>query len=520
MLILVGGPTLTPYLRERLEDKKKGLGIPLEFSVDPLTIVARGAAIFAGTQVLRRTAAPADPRSSVLTLELVYDPITNDSQPPISGKILNPPSQGLSGFSIEFVNPDSKPPWRSGKVALGANGSFLTTLWVEEGRQNIFKIELFDAKGSPRETSPKEVSVIPGVKPTAAPLTHSVGVAMANGETDFFIQKNTPLPAQRRQVHRTAIAVRKGDQGSAVSIPVVEGQSVKADRNRLIGTLVIPAADMKRDLPANSEVEITIKIDTSRLVTSSAYVPFLDQEFEQVLNLKHEEATPDQLKSDVNFVKSRLASLKKTLKQHEENQDPVPEVARAREILERIEAERMEQDVDATFQAAGTDRDAADKCRQRVQDLNLALDEFEETLQWPELRAQVDGVCKFLREITKQFGKGSDPARAASAERECRQALDARDAKAVRAKIREARNLGHDIWSRDPSYYVDWLKDMEDARETMKDQALADRLLNQGRVAIQENNLVGLKGAIRELTALIPPARREEVSRHRGDTLK
>ncbi|MDP2950552.1 MAG: Hsp70 family protein [Chloroflexota bacterium] len=46
-LILVGGPTLTPILREMLAQQ---LGIPPEFRLDPLTVVARGAAIFAGTQ--------------------------------------------------------------------------------------------------------------------------------------------------------------------------------------------------------------------------------------------------------------------------------------------------------------------------------------------------------------------------------------------------------------------------------------------------------------------------------------
>ena len=45
-MILVGGPTLAPYFREILQSN---LGIQID-SVDPLTVVARGAAVFAGTQ--------------------------------------------------------------------------------------------------------------------------------------------------------------------------------------------------------------------------------------------------------------------------------------------------------------------------------------------------------------------------------------------------------------------------------------------------------------------------------------
>ena len=52
-LLLVGSPSLMPFLTERLRDSRDGLGIPIEFSLDPLTVFARGAAIFAGTQRLR-----------------------------------------------------------------------------------------------------------------------------------------------------------------------------------------------------------------------------------------------------------------------------------------------------------------------------------------------------------------------------------------------------------------------------------------------------------------------------------
>ncbi len=44
-ILLVGGPTFAPYLREQLSDDKEGLGIALDLSQDPMTVVARGAAI-------------------------------------------------------------------------------------------------------------------------------------------------------------------------------------------------------------------------------------------------------------------------------------------------------------------------------------------------------------------------------------------------------------------------------------------------------------------------------------------
>ena len=48
-LILVGGPTQIPYVRKRLKD---AFGIPIECKIDPIIVVAQGAAIFAASQLI------------------------------------------------------------------------------------------------------------------------------------------------------------------------------------------------------------------------------------------------------------------------------------------------------------------------------------------------------------------------------------------------------------------------------------------------------------------------------------
>jgi len=62
-MVFVGGPTLAPYFRELVKER---LQIPYDVGVDPLTVVARGAAIFAGSQraVPRSASAPSTKASS------------------------------------------------------------------------------------------------------------------------------------------------------------------------------------------------------------------------------------------------------------------------------------------------------------------------------------------------------------------------------------------------------------------------------------------------------------------------
>lgn len=164
-VLLVGGPSLTPYLRERLSDPREGLGIPLDFSLDPLTVVARGAAIFAGSQraisSTTRTVA-----AGQFGVELEYNPVGPDQEPLIGGRVVsNSNDQDFRGFTLEFVNIEARPEWRSGKVQLARSGNFTTTLWAERGQQNRFQINLYDATGRQRLMSPES-------------LTYTVGTGM------------------------------------------------------------------------------------------------------------------------------------------------------------------------------------------------------------------------------------------------------------------------------------------------------------------------------------------------------
>ncbi len=81
----MGEATLTPYLRERLKDKSEGLGIDLDFSIDPLTIVAQGAAIFAGTQQMKELLRTG-PEAGMYRVELEYKPVGPDIDTLIGGR--------------------------------------------------------------------------------------------------------------------------------------------------------------------------------------------------------------------------------------------------------------------------------------------------------------------------------------------------------------------------------------------------------------------------------------------------
>jgi len=85
--------------------------------------------------------------------------------------------------------------------------------------------------------------------------------------------------SKQRGTNRTVQTIRQGQTDELIKIPIIEGENDLADRNRHIDDLLIQAANIRRDLPAGSEVEVTLRIDESRIITATAYVPLLDEEF-------------------------------------------------------------------------------------------------------------------------------------------------------------------------------------------------------------------------------------------------
>lgn len=511
-ILLVGGPTLTPCLREMLSDTDEGLGIPLENRVDPLTVVARGAAIFAGTQRLESVPEkPVDKNQYALQLE--YEPISPDTEPLVAGKILFGEDKDFSGYTIEFLNSTLSPRWRSGKISLSPKGDFMCTLFTEKGKQNIFQIELRDPGSNQCETTPNSFPITVGISISEQPLIHSIGVAMANNETDRFFDKGTPLPARKRIVHRTAHSVQKGKDGDLIQIPVVEGENLRrADRNKLMGKLVIDAKDIQRDVPAGSEVEITLDIDQSRIIRTKAYIPILDEEFESILRYDH--STPDlnKLEKDVEDEKLRLTKVRK--KANEIND------LKALEILNKIDDENMEHEIETALAASKADRDAADKCKNRLLDLKSIIDEIEDALEWPGLLARAEESINDTRNIKEKYGNNTDNQRFSILEQEIGQAMESRDSDLLHRKIDEMDSLYFKILREQPGWWVGYLDYMEEKKDSMRDQGQADQLIHRGRKAIDTNDLSQLKAVVQQLISLLPVDQQQEASGYGGTTTR
>jgi molecular chaperone DnaK len=494
--ILVGGPTLSPYLRQRLADPVEGLGIPLDYSQDPLTVVARGAAIFAGTQRLTDSAPP-PPQAGRYSAHLEYQPVGPDAEPLLAGRISAPTGAALTGFTVELVNADAKPPWRSGRVPVAAEGLFVTTLLAERGRLNTFQLTLYDAAGARCDVLPDRVNYTVGVVETRPPLTHSVGIGLDDNQVEWLMEKGTALPARRRVTLRTAVAIRRGQPGGMLRIPVLEGEHTRADRNRRIGRLEVESDRVTRDVPEGSEVEVTIEIDTSRLVVARAYVPILDEEFEHAINL-HTESVPghDQLVADARAELSRLAIVKE--RQYEVNSS-VAEL-----LLRRIEEEGAVGEIEALVDAARVDPDAATTCGKRLLDLRAAIDEIEDVLEWPELVRMAGSLVVAVTDIVETNGNDADRHALAGYTAGVNSAMESHDPALLRQRMEELRGLARRALDRRGAWQALIFDDLRQRKGDMSSAARAERLIAEGQQAADRGDFEGLRGVNRQLADLLP----------------
>ncbi len=502
-IIMVGGTSLIPWLRDQV---KADLGAALDYTIDPVTVVAQGAAIFAGAQKIEQT--QTDAPAGVFRIVLEYEPVGSEVDPPIGGCVNHPANADLRGYSIEFVESGGR--WRSGKVPLNAAGVFMTELHAEKGRKSEYLIELSDARGTRVPTAPDRLSYTTGVTLTNPPLTHSVGVATASNEMYVFVEKGTPLPARQRRVLRMVREVRRGQSGDLISIPVVEGENDRADRNRLIGRLKIASEQLKRDVPAHSEVEVTIQIDASRLVTTKAYIPVLDEEFAASLLLEQKALPVADLRDQFDREKTRLTVLRDDARRTQD--------AKARDGLARIEREDMVRQVASLLAASEGDPDAVGECNNRLLDLKAAIDQMDDALEWPKLTEEAETILAELDSLVSQHGEPSDKSCMRLLSTDTRQAMSSRQPDLLKRRLDELKSLGFRVMARRPDFWVGYVAYLEERRSYMRDAARAEQLFAQARRAINNDDVEGLKAAVRQLVGLLPP-KEQEAARGYGGSL-
>ena len=309
-LILVGGPTYSPILRRMLKEQ---ITKNIDTSVDPMTVVAKGAALFASTISVSEEVKEASRDKTKLQLDIKYEATSVETEEMVSLKILKEKTEGeiLDKIFADVVREDGA--WSSGKKKIDEK-AVLVDILLQERTSNVLTVNLYDEHGNKLECQPNQFTILQGIGGlegmSTLPYHIGIGKWFDEYEKDLFssvkgLEKNKKLPATGvRNDLKTRKEVRPGMASDIIEIPIYQGSYDTEGTNPIfndwVTTVIISGENLPALLPEGSPVEITIKVDRSEQMHFSVYFPFIDHTEELKIQIKQTEPpTEEKLKRDI-----------------------------------------------------------------------------------------------------------------------------------------------------------------------------------------------------------------------------
>ncbi len=501
--ILVGGPTLAPYFRDILADK---LGIPLDHSVDPLTVVAQGAAVFAGTQRIDRSiraGGVAPIAAGTYKLVVNYKPIGPDDDPKVTGEVVAPSGGSIEGCTIEFTNRTTR--WSSGAIPLNDEGRFVLRLRAERGDQNIFDITLVDAQGTKLPCDTTEIAYTIGVSIKAQITCNDISIELKDNQRLVLVPKGTEYPFKKTTRKTTSDRELKKGQPGRIVIPILEAKGGDAgrlaDHNMILGKLVLTSDSLRRDLPLGSEIEVTLSAKEPGALVAEAYVPLLDETFTAKIDY---DRTPGATENDLR-------------EEFRKAKNDVPLAKDKGEGQDERKIDGMLEDINSLWDGAGS-VEGANQIQARLIELRMKLDDIQERAKIPE---KIEDIEYYIGRVEKCGSSISSAQRSelSLVKNELERLRDKNDVGALDHLFEQVLDLWRDVMYDRPEHWRGLLQYVYQHRGEMSDKNEANRLFAQGGKAIEMNDVDMMRKCGIRLLNLLPEVVRDKVQRgHIGES--
>ena len=158
-LLLVGGPTFSPILRTQIE---KDICKP-NTNVDPMTVVARGAAIYASRFEILDEIKDETRDVTKIQLDLAYESQSVETTEFLAVSIDKSKISGEIPDEVYLSINRNDGGWSSEKILLNESGEMID-LNLLEGKANSFELVLNDKSGNILASEPSEITIIQGIK--------------------------------------------------------------------------------------------------------------------------------------------------------------------------------------------------------------------------------------------------------------------------------------------------------------------------------------------------------------------
>lgn len=434
-LILVGGPTYSPILRDMLEEQIK----KSDTSADPMTAVATGAALYASTMDVSNEIKEASRDKTKIQLDIGYEPSTVETEEWVTVKILPEKTEGDIPEKVfaEIVRGDKA--WSSGKVAINEKGEIIKAK-LNEGKPNSFEVVLYDEAGNRLEGQPDNFTIIQGSKVGSATLPYFIGVEIKRRRDGRLIFKsatglevNQSLPAKGTiNGLKTQKQIRPGNTGDVIKIPIYaadyHSDGTRAIYNDHIYSPKITGDDLPALLPENSDVDLTLTTDKSgRIEKIEAFFPYLDHTTDvEVPEDVEKEIEADYLDNEIRKAKGSISELKTNGKS-------------SQDVIDKIEKE-----INGLKERLNQGRSDYDRKKEVLTNLKKTLKEIDKELdgqEWPKLEEELREEFDRLEKANNELGNEKTSQHVNQLRTQVDEVIRKKDVKVGQALLEEIHSL-------------------------------------------------------------------------------
>lgn len=399
-LILVGGPTYSPVIRRLLKEQ---ITPNVDTSIDPMTAVAKGAALYASGI---ESAITEDIKAGTIALDVQYNASSVETLEFVSVKLLPSECTGTipQKVFVEFIRGDKA--WVSGKIEINDIGD-VVECQLNEGKANSFSIVAYDEKGTSFPCMPNEINIIQGTVVGSAILPRNIGIEVHDEDKnkDVFVpikglEKNKQLPAVGvRNGLKTPKKLRPGMSDDRLVIPIYIGENnaegTSAIYNDHVFDVIVTGDDVPALVPENSDIDITIKVDRSQLMKLEVNFPIIGESIERDIDVKTRSVADNEKEVRQRFeeAKRKHASLQK---------------AKAITDEELEESTKQLQDIEQRFDGEIGLADGVMHLLASLREAFRSMEAVEKSHEWDSLEAELRTEFARLEKANNDLGNKYD----------------------------------------------------------------------------------------------------------------
>jgi molecular chaperone DnaK len=302
-IILVGGTTYIPYIRQELHTRSQ---ILVDSTIDPTTAVVLGATFYAGSkasdldEIVVKNESVSEQNN--INVELIFEPHSKDAEELIVALFKDPfdgyyrITRGDGGFD-------------TGNLKI--NQKITEFVPLLEKATNVFSLFLFDSNQK-QVYQNNSIQITNGLYTISGqPLPNDICLEVDEeaGKTymERIFKKNDILPL-KKTIYKTSSKNILKNSSDKLIINIVEGNAGgMIGSNLTIGYIELAGTHFQQDLLKGMDIEINFKISESRDLSVNVYISSLDLEINEVFNPHQRNVALEKLTAEIKYVLDEIS---------------------------------------------------------------------------------------------------------------------------------------------------------------------------------------------------------------------